>query len=202
MSLEQSNAELMQALHFTPEDLAANRSGRPSPGQVQRWEAERQATLQHLAKARAPSIMPFVVLGVVLAVAGVALVVTGGLQALQKEYGALVLPILIAVPVVLILVTVVSQTLGRAQAGQAQQRLAAAPPVASTPVQTVTGKVKTKTRSGDENSVDTYEVHVEGVRFDVSRTVMKAFHNGKLYRVYYREEGRRPRLASAEALEG
>lgn len=196
-------SELQQLLDFTPEDLAANRVGQASPRQIQRWEANRQATLERLE--RGPGALPAILTLVYLVILGgvaVAFFYVGGFHTLQVALGALALPVLAAVGFILLLfVGLIPFQVRRAMQAQ-HTRLAALPPVASLPIEAVAGVVKTRSSYNDTTNSYWYDVRVGGKTFSVSKAVMNAFQSGKPYRVYYRTEGRTLHLVSVEALEG
>lgn len=202
MSTERETSELRQLLDFTPDDLAANRLGRASPRQIQRWEANRQATLERLA--RGPGALPLILTLVYLVILGgiaAAFFYSGGFHTLQVVLGALALPVLAALGFILLLFAgLIPFQVRRAMQTQ-HARLAALPPVASVSIEAVAGEVKTRSSYDETSNSHWYEVRVGGKTFSVSQVVMNAFQSGKPYRVYYRTEGRTLHLISVEALE-
>src|SRR5512142_553363 len=104
MAIDQSNATLMQAIGFTSEDLAANRSGKPSARQLQMWEYGRQQYQQRVVNAPRSSPYMIIMYVVVFAVMAVVFIAVGGLKSIQAALGSAALPVLAAITLIFIVI--------------------------------------------------------------------------------------------------
>ncbi len=203
MTIDQSNAALMQAIGFNSEDLAANRGGKPSARQLQIWESGRQQYQQRVVSA--PRSSPYIIIMyiVVFAVIAVVFVAVGGLKSIQTALGGAAIPVLAAVVLVFVVIIAVIPGQMKRSAQREQQRMASLPPVSAAPIQMIEGQIKTKSGYNDNTNSHWYEVHIGGKKFSVSKDALHAFQNGKQYRLFYTiaPSGRSAMLISGEALE-
>ncbi len=197
-----STDQLMQALNFTADDLTANQRGELSQRQIQLLRSARDA--YHRRVLQAQTWTPLVVLFYLVIIAAflAAVYFSGALQSLRAVLGDLTLPVLAGAAILLVLYVLWIPRAYRKGLKQSDQSM----PQRDKPLPslaTVSGKVKTRSVSGDSDyhTIDSYSVIIGNEEFSVTQAQMKAFQNGKPYRVFYTRDGKFVTLLSAQTLE-
>lgn len=189
---DQANIPLMQGLHFTPMDLAANRQGVLTETQRERLDSLRKSGARSVA----------IIAGIVIVItAGVALLLYLSSASRNDESGStltLVAGVLGAIVVVYILLIIVGMARGRELSSQ--------------PVKALTGRVNVEFHPMRGYSETKVIAQAAGVNVDgyytikVGRTTIyttdegaaNAFENGEEYRIYVIGRGNSSLIVSAE----
>ena len=147
-------------LQFTSDDLALNRQGKLSPGQIARLRAI----------TRAQRIYYLLILGFVVILS----IVMNLVFSTKVQPGVAFAMVILSILIVVVCAAFIVYFSARAQRKLAQGT-----------VNSARGKVSSFKYRKNRNSSYRYYVKVENVLFRVSDSLFAAFHNGHSYIVYY-----------------
>lgn len=206
--LNDHNYALQKNGNFTAADLEANRQGRYSEAQTNRFKAERDYIAASAGKYENKGTLISLIFGAGLLLFCVALYFVGVIDMLQSALGNLFLPMMAGAAILAALFVFVVAPRQYQSSVEAYRSMGT--PLAESPlgaIQTIEARAEAYTsqgginRRGHQSSKVSYILQMEGIKFLITDSLMNVIENKRLYRVYCVNDGGAWTLLSMEALE-
>ena len=207
-SMHTHNQVLQQANYFNAIDLEANRKGQFSEFQLDQLKAERGYIQASVGKYENKGPLISLIFGSGLLFFFVVLYFVGVFDMLQTALGSLFLPVMAALGVFALLLVFV--IVPRSYQSSVDMYKAMGTPLEEKPlgaIQVIEARAEAYesqggiNRRGHQSARVSYVLQMDSIKFLLSKSLMQAIQNKRLYRVYAVNESGAWRLLSMETLE-
>lgn len=202
------NTSLQQANYFNAVDLEANRKGQFSEFQMNQIKSERGYIQASAGKYENKGMLISLIFGSGLLFFVAVLYFVGVFDMLQSALGSLFLPVMAGLAIfALLLVFVIAP---RSYQSSVDMYKSMGTPVDEKPlgsIQVIEARAEAYesqggiNRRGHQSARVSYVLQMDSITFLISKSLMQAIQNKRLYRVYAVNEGGAWRLLSMETLE-
>lgn len=202
------NYALQQANYFNTADLEANRKGQYSDFQMEQFKAERGYIQASAGKYDNKGPVISLVFGSGLLFFCVVLYFVGVFDTLQSTLGSLFLPVMAGATILAALFVFVIAP--RQYRSSVDMYKSMGTPIAEQPlgtIQVIEARAEAYesqggiNRRGHQSARVSYVLQMDSIKFLISKSLMEAVQNKRLYRVYAVNEGGAWKLLSMETLE-
>lgn len=207
-STHDHNNALIQNGYFTAADLEANKQGRYSESQMDRFKAERDFIQNSSGKYENKGPLISLIFGVGLLFFAVILYFVGVVDMLQSALGGLFLPVMAGAAILAVLFVFVIAP--RQYQSSIDMYKSMGTPMAESPLgalQVIEARAEAYesqggiNRRGRQSSRVSYVLQMDSINFLITESLMNTIQNKRLYRVYCVNDGGAWTLLSIEALE-
>lgn len=207
-SMHTHNQVLQQANYFNAIDLEANRKGQFSEFQLDQLKAERGYIQASVGKYENKGPLISLIFGSGLLFFFVVLYFVGVFDMLQTALGSLFLPVMAALGVFALLLVFV--IVPRSYQSSVDMYKSMGTPLEEKPlgaIQVIEARAEAYesqggiNRRGHQSARVSYVLQMDSIKFLLSKSLMQAIQNKRLYRVYAVNESGAWRLLSMETLE-
>ena len=207
-SMHTHNQVLQQANYFNAIDLEANRKGQFSEFQLNQLKAERGYIQASVGKYENKGPLISLIFGSGLLFFFVVLYFVGVFDMLQTALGSLFLPVMAALGVFALLLVFV--IVPRSYQSSVDMYKSMGTPLEEKPlgaIQVIEARAEAYesqggiNRRGHQSARVSYVLQMDSIKFLLSKSLMQAIQNKRLYRVYAVNESGAWRLLSMETLE-